>query len=639
MSSLTIGEKLVAPLVTVFLMFGSLFSRGIHDTPFFFICSFFMIAICTFFLISKKDLWKVSLFVWCSFVALWLFIGWTTLSVIWAYIPGHAFLRAIGWIFIGCVAVGAYGFGVRVQHGWLYVFRTIVFASTLVALHGLYLFASSNYPGARLFFPFGLPNVNAGWLIIPLFISIGLVCVEFLKLQEVSLVRRILSISASVVLMATFILTFSRAAWLMALFGIAVSSILAGRSFWKKSWQTVLFVSVTIGMMALLLSTVAYMPHRSDVSSQWASVLVRNGETKNSNAYTLRLGYMTDAFSFAQQYFPIGAGGQSYEQVMRVHKTDLNAWTTDPHNNYLRLVVEYGIFAIGFFVFLMAMLSYFVRGINTQDEDRSSTMVPPRGFNALIAGGLIASMGHAAMDVNWSYLPVVALHLWTLSFGVGYMSRVFNEKKVYTLVPSILYKKSVQVLTTTLLGVLAIGSSCTLFLVNELRVTGGDSLFKSNNESPGIFRVLYWLDPRIGVEKGIGLMNRIMQGETSLVGSATTEFLLVTRYAPFDSAPYFYLAELAYKGGNVSHAIDLYQQSIEYNKAGSYIERSRLLSLFVEQGMVQDAVTLAKSGLDIYQPYLQSPFSVGDPSRYDIEEHARYWEIIINTAPSVPSIF
>lgn len=623
-----VRHNLALSLMAALVVIGALFSAGTLDVPFFFLTSGIALLVGLWFLKGEHRMVHTNHWIGYAFVGLSTFAAWATISSLWAYTPGHAAMQGFAWILIVLLVVLGYVHAAYSQDGRFVYVATVVCISTGLAAYSIYLFANTNGVSSRLFFPFGLPNVNGGFFTVPFFLSLGMLLREFL-MPKSNFRHQLIWAGCLVFLGAALVLTFSRASWIAVVGGLISLLLLIGFSTIKKLGFKNLLFFVGIGIIITGVSFFAYIPHRAPTENQgqWGSFFTRPGETKTTNNYVLRQMYVKDALSYVPNYFPFGAGGRSYEQVMRLHKENLEGWTVDPHNGPVRFLLEYGVFAIGLYFFVAVLLVYLL--IATRSKRHEDVSLGNTVIIASTVAGVLAALVHSFVDVDWSYPQLVALCLLTMSVAVGFERR--SEKGLYVIAPRFITTSKATVMIS---GVLIVGVLVSFTSLVILRQTKSNAAFGIVTHTQP-HRLFYWIDPRIGVERGIGFMNAIMKGEESLVDDAEREFTLVERYSPFDSAPYFYLAELAYRRGDVESAITLYRKSIAYNKAGSYVERSRLLSLFVEHRMVADGISLAKENLSLYEPYTKSLMFLGDPSKDDINIHVAYWRNILATAPKV----
>ncbi len=615
-------------LMAVLVVMGTLFSGSAIDIPFFFLTSGVALLAGLWFLRGEYHTVHTNYWIGYAFVGLFTFAAWAVLSSLWAYIPGHAAMQGLAWILVVSLVVLGYIHAAYSQNGRLVYIATVVFVSAGLAAYSIYLFVNTNVVSARLFFPFGLPNVNGGFFIMPFFLSLGMVFREFL-ISKNNFRHQSIWAGCLVFLGTALVLTFSRASWVAVIGGLISFFLLIGLSTIKKIGFKKLLFFICVGVIITGLSFFAYIPHWAPTENQrqWVNFFVRPGETKTINNYVLRQMYTKDALSYVPSYFPFGAGGRSYEQVMRLHKENLEGWTVDPHNGPVRFLLEYGIFVLGLYFFVGVLLVYlFIAVRSRRDED---ALLGDKVIVGSVLAGALAVLAHSCVDVDWSYPQLVALCLLTMSVTVGFEGR--NENGLYVVIPRFMMASKVVIVIS---GVLIAGVFVSFTSLVVLRQTKSNvaSGMVAHTQPPYLF---YWMDPRIGVERGVGFMNAIMRGDESFIDDAEREFALVEKYSPFDSAPYFYLAELALRRGDVQSAVALYRKSISYNKAGSYIERSRLLSLFVDRHMVIEGISLAKENLSLYEPYTKSLMFPGDPSKDDISMHVAYWQNILATAPKV----
>ncbi len=164
--------------------------------------------------------------------------------------------------------------------------------------------------------------------------------------------------------------TYTRAAWLAAVLGIAVVTVTKGRR-----WMLAL-----AGLVLVLFLLVPGMASRfSDLSDSTTP----NGEPGNS--LTWRAEYWAEAVGLSQDSPITGIG---LKQVV-----EESSEGKQPHNDYLRAYVEMGVLGLATYVWLMAqIMATGVRAVRASAKASRRTYAFAVGFCGVAAGYLLMSL-------------------------------------------------------------------------------------------------------------------------------------------------------------------------------------------------------------------------------------------------------
>jgi O-antigen ligase len=266
-------------------------------------------------------------------------------------------------------------------------------------------------------------NIYGGFLILPFFLSIYLAIVEEERWKKISW------IIAGAIIFSNIILTFSRGTWLSIIIGIIVFAVIFREKFlWHdvlNSWKTYVSILVLAGMITGGQWVMARNNTSKIDSRRLAEVEIFSNEDADSNAFTARLFYFKDALNTFIERPIFGFGGGSYQFALRMNKQDPNYGSfADPHNWFLRMLVENGILATIIFIgFLFSLFWGIGKSIlRTEKTDKKTNWL-----NMVIFIGLLSYLLHGLMDMDWNY-PVLLLIFF--SFAGALYGNTLSESDV-----------------------------------------------------------------------------------------------------------------------------------------------------------------------------------------------------------------
>ncbi|MEZ5337729.1 MAG: O-antigen ligase family protein [bacterium] len=251
-------------------------------------------------------------------------------------------------------------------------------SAVLTAVLGLLEWIRSGSPDHQIASVFGLHNAYAGFLLLcwPL----GLLIAGSLKTRP----QQILGAVASLLLLLTLVLTYSRAAWLcllLQLLLIAGGMLLAGRARYGRA------IGIgALSLLGLLAALLAMPPVRS--------VLARVTDFAGYS-FQGRLRFWEAAWQIFMDHPLSGVGLGNFAYVYPQYQKDYIYYSVDPHSWPLQLCCELGI--AGLLAMLLLLGGFCIWALRVM---RSAAALPWRlGLVAAVLG----SMLHAAVDFDYTF--------------------------------------------------------------------------------------------------------------------------------------------------------------------------------------------------------------------------------------------
>ncbi|MDD5040087.1 MAG: glycosyltransferase [Patescibacteria group bacterium] len=289
----------------------------------------------------------------------------------------------------------------------------IVLLAVILSIIGIYFFLQTQFFGyLRAISTFYQHNPFAGFLLYALPLAFS-----FLLFAETTK-RRIAYGALMALFTLTFVLTYSRGAWLSSIVPLGVVLFF---SIQRK--RKILRTILTIGMIALIV-----------VAGRWALVQVKeaqaqagqtgtapstvaadvgfSSETPEENAVTARLHFWQGALDSFRDHPIIGTGLETYKILYRQYLTDIRYYSIDPHNIYLKFFTELGI--VGGIVFVWFVGSIlFVIGASL----RQIHQLTRKTDQALMLGlsmGLLGALTHGFVELDWQFPTNLIIFFITL---------------------------------------------------------------------------------------------------------------------------------------------------------------------------------------------------------------------------------
>ncbi|MEP0813809.1 MAG: O-antigen ligase family protein [bacterium] len=295
-------------------------------------------------------------------------------------------MRMLSWIAVALIAAeGAAALGAR------FVSAAVALSGLLPSAYGLFLlWGTESLEKSRLAVEgtFGLHNPFAGFLLA----CIPLAVCELLQSWDRKFVR-MFWLAVVIIECAAFVLTLSRAAWLVAVLMLLVSPLALKR---RENTGTALPRRGALGgiLFAAFVCIVifALKPGVAGVLSSHAA------STFNKLDYSLqgRLTFWRGALRIFADNPVAGTGSGTFGNAFMRYQPSLVYYSTDPHSFPLKTLSEQG--TIGFLLF--AAVVWFAFNSFRAWKSRAQVRLP--GFAALAALGLFV---HSLVDFDLSYPP------------------------------------------------------------------------------------------------------------------------------------------------------------------------------------------------------------------------------------------
>lgn len=245
------------------------------------------------------------------------------------------------------------------------------------------------------------PNVLAGWLVIGLFILLGLAYrfaiqkKSFWKALHPNFWLNIFIYWSCVVMVTGLFFTFSREAWLALILGLAF--------FWivvlVRKQSAIFYKLLATGLATIIVLSVIFWPLLS------TRLLAQDRlEIKSTQQRTI---YLEQSFQLVKKHPLLGVGISNYTLAVRNEiDPDLKSWDYQPvHNIYLLVLTELGI--VGFIVFLWLIWIIVKKFIIYNLEFRSVPI-----FNIQYSISIFAVM------IAILIIGFFDHYFWTLHFGI-----------------------------------------------------------------------------------------------------------------------------------------------------------------------------------------------------------------------------
>ena len=509
----------------------------------------------------------------------------------------------------------------------------LVASSLVFALQSTYYFiiiGLSSY--TRLNSMIGLHNVYGGYLILPFFITLAFVFMAKTKTKQ------ILWAIASSFLLSNIILTFSRGLWVSAILAIIIVCLAFNRQirlflsqnriFQKKTFETaIIIVGITLisGLFTARIWSIAkYVTVKQNVAEtiiSTSSPLVKTassnkdfgiftGENASDNAFTARITYFKDALNVSLGSLLVGFGPGNYADALAHWKTDPIFYSSDPHNFYLKLLAEQGIFVFAIFITFLVFLFWIIYRLSSKLKENI-----PFLYIAIFTG-LIASIIHIGMEVDWN---TPALMLIFFIFAGAFYSIVNNSNNSIPPNNSVSKQDLPYWLTTCLFIVLTIASIITLwlFLANNTRLDGDYHYEKAKYSkaldaySSAISKNPYEPDSWFGRSKVYFALKQYKDAKNDIDQA-------VKLYSTFGDY-YFARAKLDSAIGDKKMIESDLLNSIKYRPSNDLSDYLNLVILYVSQGKKDEIKKLISNIVPIYKKYQTTLWFKSDPNSQVID--------------------
>lgn len=283
------------------------------------------------------------------------------------------------------------------------IIRTAIMGGALYFFFGIQDFLTTQPVFLSVFYGH---NLLAGALLIPLFLGLAL----FLRSQSET--GKIIFGATSVLMAATLILSFSRGGILIFFLAILAVAVIHRKAF-TRSFLIRLGSVVAVSIVIVLVSVFVLKPYIQKAESPDLGDIYA-AETEEQNAVTARLSYFHTALSIFTHHPIVGVGMQNYSDGARQYRPDMEYYSADPHNSILRAIAEGGLIGGGFFIAWFLLIVWHAGKVLLQKKRNH--------WHTALAAGILASMLHTLMDVDW-YYPLIVITFGIFSGVLVHVSR------------------------------------------------------------------------------------------------------------------------------------------------------------------------------------------------------------------------
>jgi len=317
------------------------------------------------------------------------------------------FCKVLEYVFIFFIVVDTINTEKRIKNLLAVVIFSALFISADAAtqyFRGVdFLF---RYPvsGQRLTASFPNPNGFGGWLIVVMFIILGL----FLTRQPRKFMPRRLGLGIlACVLLLLIGLTYSRGAWIGFLVGLIIV-------FAYKVFRSSKRVRVLSALLIIVLVIGIFFLLPSAIKGRIESVGTIGGSG------LVRLKLWQEALGIIKDFPLFGAGLNTYMAVSLKYSIPGGGnGMSYAHNSYLQMAAETGL--AGLVCFLWILVRFFrleFRALSLRDS-------PLWGYSLGLLAGISAFLVHSFFDCNLYSLPLVTLFWFMLGLAVSMQRIIF----------------------------------------------------------------------------------------------------------------------------------------------------------------------------------------------------------------------
>lgn len=345
----------------------------------------------------------------------------------------------------------------------------------------------------------------------------------------------------------SFVLTFSRGAFLVLPPVILLLILLYKPKTAVKKFLSWLFVLIPIGLLLLILIFSLSSFGIDAKLAQPGHWLVK--QIVKPEFQAKRIDYWRQALEGFRARPLFGFGWGTFEIVALRFQRETAGWSNFTHNFYLQVLAEAGIFA------LLAFLGFLGLSLS-----RLWQLVKKNRKNPLLLGGfgaILASSLHSLVDYDWHFPAIFLTFLFLLANLLAWRSRGVKE-----------------ILSQKFTKGLLIGLSILVFVFGWVQLAG--EYFYQKGDYQKALALSPW--PPVRARKmGAKVFEKdFAQGEQ--IGQKLISL------SPQDPSMHYWLAEKYYYRGNLGKAAEYYQKAIEYNPLGNYRLYQRLGEIYIKIG-------------------------------------------------------
>ncbi|MBN2081858.1 O-antigen ligase family protein [bacterium] len=276
---------------------------------------------------------------------------------------------------------------------WLW--PVVTGGALVVAVYAWALWAVTGRLGYQLIGTFGLHNAFAGYLLLAWPAALIALLAEERKLW-----RWAYALSA-VLLVATLVLTYSRAAWLTLLLQLFA---LAGWALWRRlAGQPAVerVAGISAGAIAAVCLGLLFLP---PVQAALARLLDFQGYS-----FQGRLRFWQAALEIFRDHPWLGVGPGNFAFVYPQYQLDYIYYSVDPHSWVLQLLSELGLFGLLIVLAVIAGTGWWIRRLWRATGGSAIAIV--------LIVAVVGSLLHAAVDFDYTFASTTALLGVLLAYG------------------------------------------------------------------------------------------------------------------------------------------------------------------------------------------------------------------------------
>lgn len=300
------------------------------------ILAYFSLILVTLFHVKQLDLGLYETVKWLELFAILVYAWWN--------LDRQDIKTILGILFVsGLVQAGIAIIQFHVQHG-----LNLSFLGEYVPYTGTPGLANLDVNGVKLIRAYGTmphPNVLAGFLISSLFAGLYYVSRETLTdRRETSWfhavpARALATAGGTILILLGIFFSFSRIGWISAAIGIAGFLIY---NLWKRNRSGLIALAVIV-----LVSCGTILIGYKDLA------LARGSESLNNQSVTLRSDFNRMGIEIIKKYPALGVGVGNYIEAQKDLYRILPWQHQPPHNIYIFLAAELGIFGLSLFLVIL----------------------------------------------------------------------------------------------------------------------------------------------------------------------------------------------------------------------------------------------------------------------------------------------
>lgn len=239
---------------------------------------------------------------------------------------------------------------------------------------------------------FGLPNLMAGYLLIPLFVTLGL----YLDLRNQKWLQ-FFYVASLLIISSAFFLTYSRGAWLSFLVGGGVFLGLTSRGL-KRIVGRLAVIAVVIGTCLILGGK--FLAQQDILKAKIAAVS-RGGST----SFIQRLYMYRKAIKIGGDHLLFGTGPASFSRSFQIYLDRPWFYSRDAHSFFLQIFADTGL--LGLSCWIIFLVCFLIPALRRVSSAGTSYLV------VSLISAVVAASFHNLIDFDW-YNPAVMLSFFIL---------------------------------------------------------------------------------------------------------------------------------------------------------------------------------------------------------------------------------